>query len=1454
MALFVFITKACRAEAERHGYQNTLDRFCERVEKSQDTRNFDPFPAHYIVKKQFGARQGRLIAEKHSIQHLGEDHTVVVFVSVMIRGEHAYDAEFSRGAIEYGQRHFRGLFTQEELVSFVSDRVGKNPVVEKQRPTEAEYSFLYQVQGRNENMGDNVVYESADWVRLMQETPFKNWHSSIYQSVSEDLGAAVHGAEYRKVSGKPGWVVLIRRLPEHKALFLVAPLENSTGAQADVMQKKYGSLLSDNQVTTKMMLSKSKRAYPEIVLADGDLWLELQKEQLGNLALSPEETEIMERAKAPRGSFPLFINGRAGSGKSTILQYLFTDYLLYHLETRGIPSPPVYFTCSSMLLANARRVVESLIRCGGQYWHTDRQTALKDATPILDAAFREFHGHLLSLVSPQVRTERFGQEKYINYAKFRSLWLRKFSQNRQVMRDYSADLCWHVIRTYIKGASPDALLDPEEYRQIEQKQRSVSQEAYDWIYTNVWDRWYKELSESEEYWDDQDLARYLLESELIKPVYPAIFCDEAQDFTRLELEIILRMSIFSERKLAPSELPLVPFLFAGDQFQTLNPTGFRWDAIKAWFVEKFIFALDPNRKSGLEDINYQELTFNYRSTRPIVRFSNFVQALRVRLFEVNGVRPQTPWDDSPGSPVMFFDREDANFWEALKKFSDVVFVLPCAEGEELEFLKSDPILGKRIKFEEGVPSMPVLSAARAKGLEFNRVVVYGFGEAAEERLLTPLKGGEPHTSDPDAALPLEYYINRLYVSISRPKRQLLIVDTKQGSAKLWNFAGNAEFEAAILEGIKNGKSIWGQHIERPEIGRVDQIDTSIPVNIIENAETMEREGLARQDSYMLRQAAVSFKNAGEEDRSIKCRATAEKIDQSFLSAGKLFLQIGQIEPAIECYWSAGEEGWPRILEAVGTHPQILSRLEYAFADFLTGTKPFAVGHRTLVRLQESLGADIDKSINLSSVPWIKAVEKATEKLLSSTLNSAATAGEWNEIDKALSFFEDKGIRVNIAVRAKVAFKATNYQLAAKLWESTGKTELQDYKKAKAESTPYPARLSALNELELWSRIIEEWKEHLDVVLQGDSLGPVTIALARTGKLMEARTLALASRHLPSLLTILKIAEESRQPNIRDELNPIVAVLLIQAEKWDTVRQLMDKVESAKSSTAVALVRAFARSEAITQLPSEGKSGPVNQSNISDFLRRWYGVHKPGEFSPGFLSEVGAAIERAGKRVDALKYYETLMVSAEQTISQPAAIRWIVCKERQAANDLKRGDERPARDRKNEANEARRKHGIPQSQAFPEFPELTTFGVLLDELSKAKPNIEAVEIERAPEPIVVPTVEPSAAKDVEKKVAPALDGIHVPTEVLIRPYQFTFFHNTTRLNITHLETGESASFRDQGAQVSGDWVLVAKASSPHEFNSEKLPFLVTCEKSGFAIHFKLDRLQLIFSTPNDAPKT
>lgn len=216
----------------------------------------------------------------------------------------------------------------------------------------------------------------------------------------------------------------------------------------------------------------------------------------------------------------------------------------------------------------------------------------------------------------------------------------------------------------------------------------------------------------------------------------------------------------------------LPFAFAGDEFQTLNPTGFRWDAVKAAFVEKLIFELAPQLRREGAELNYHELRFNCRSATPIVHFCNLVQAVRAACFAIHELRPQRAWAPTDGAPpVLYFDARNGEFWNAFRDAAaGYVIIVTCLEGEEADFVRNDPVLRERVPFDDEVPRN-VPSAGRAKGCEYPAVIVYGFGEALDTDIVGGISAA-PAEVDARRTLTLQYFVKRastLQRSSRRPR-------------------------------------------------------------------------------------------------------------------------------------------------------------------------------------------------------------------------------------------------------------------------------------------------------------------------------------------------------------------------------------------------------------------------------------------------------------------------------------------------------------------------------------------------------------------------------------------------------------------------------------------------------------------------------------------------------------
>src|SRR5690606_6133339 len=75
------------------------------------------------------------------------------------------------------------------------------------------------------------------------------------------------------------------------------------------------------------------------------------------------------------------------------------------------------------------------------------------------------------------------------------------------------------------------------------------------------------------FWTKLSLIKYLENNQLVNRKYEVIFCDEAQDFTKVELEFINSISLYNDYNL--ENVIQYPIVFAGDALQTVNPTGFK---------------------------------------------------------------------------------------------------------------------------------------------------------------------------------------------------------------------------------------------------------------------------------------------------------------------------------------------------------------------------------------------------------------------------------------------------------------------------------------------------------------------------------------------------------------------------------------------------------------------------------------------------------------------------------------------------------------------------------------------------------------------------------------------------------------------------------------------------------------------------------------------------------------
>jgi|GEM_PF-4781926 len=543
------------------------------------------------------------------------------------------------------------------------------------------------------------------------------------------------------------------------------------------------------------LIKIAKKAYPlEIFLDDADDWIEyIVKNSQGNIALSPEEEDILIKLKSYsyKEKFPFFINGRAGSGKSTILQYLFSDYVVEFLSLRQqgkeLKYKPIYLTYNQKLKNKAIDNVSSIILAKSKNDLRDKLN-LKDKDVItrqISEFFNSFEveessNFLEDLIIKNGKTSNLFQKRRITYPEIRAYFKKIIDKGNK--GKFTPELIWYVIRSFIKGRgviSSDGKLEPldlDGYKSLSREIKTVSENTFRNIFDNFYPSYKKYLQENNLY-DDLDLIFEVFRYDAFDTKYSVIFCDEAQDFTRIEFDMILNLNIFLSDNIEINNLNYsnIPIVFAGDPFQTINPTGFSFEYLKALVYESYF------EKSGThQKLNEKELKFNYRSRDDIIKFSNLVQILRGILFNNKAITLQTEWlnnSNNLGNGVIYYSYDELDNIKDYISKSYYRFIFPTKNMSD-EIFQNDKLI-REIDPE-------IITPIDIKGLEDNWVVIYKFGEFFinnYNNLERYLNGG---FSSREEALPYEYFLNNFYVAITRAKVKLIIIDTKRARDEFWS--------------------------------------------------------------------------------------------------------------------------------------------------------------------------------------------------------------------------------------------------------------------------------------------------------------------------------------------------------------------------------------------------------------------------------------------------------------------------------------------------------------------------------------------------------------------------------------------------------------------------------------------------------------------------------------------
>jgi hypothetical protein len=1335
--MHVYASREFEQKANHYGLQKKVQKLCQDIESAEDIHKVQQEifgTVHQYLR--FNAGRYRLIG---STRRVG-DEQIVVLLDIFDKGK-KYD-DFSNEVRHKGKsENLDSLVSEAELHNYL-ENLQSSPEEEKRPILPEEMLPWLEPPGWELDTNDIVIYESQEWVtgfRKQQETSWGKYQALVERALSGDCEAANNPEEIEKMPGvklvgNGKEYILYSRItttdsPPKQVFFLIAPFNGQPSEEEieETVKKIALSSLGEacifsKEISLEELTPLARKSYPDYLLADEDCWFAIEKEEESNLALSAEEMRLLESVssrEADRSSLPIFINGRAGSGKSTMLLYLFADYCHRKYENganKNFKGNPLFLTYNERLLDVAKKGVSKILSSHHQFLVKNEGEKNGESKSELNADnfFKAFQQFLLEML-PVEETNNFLPDNYVSFYRFQKEYKAKC--NLPQAKKWNAEICWHAIRTFIKGYSSDGLMTPEDYVNIvSKKDRTISPEGFKEIYETIWQKWYQKLAEEENYWDDQDLIRKVIKGNYYRSDYGAVFCDEAQDFTKIELQLIMRLSLFSQYDLSQIPIISLPFAFAGDPLQTLNPTGFRWESVKAGFHDEIIKALDSKGQLNI-NMNLQELEFNYRSSSSIVGFINLIQLWRSVFFDLPELRAQKEWkkDDFP-EPQKFIFSEKFHPDELKKHVIDTIIIVPCEEGGEKEYVENDEVLKEMfVNSENEEPLKNVLSAIAAKGLEFAKVILYKFGEECGKIWGSNI-WNEARSSE-ERPVEFEYFFNKFYVAASRAKERLFIVDTMEGDRDFWSHASSEAEINKFLEKSQNA-DVWRGNVRAIALGKEpSEMRDDDPLAI---AKELQDKGLNLRSPELMRRAKQYYNLASQTKEANLCEARALKFEDRLLEAGKAFMALQERDEARICFWHG--MCWED-LEKWYEGYMDTAQVERALAQFMLEKEynPTAIWNFTEF-LENCVN---DRRLGKPSVrQWREVVARYTSEI-SNQGESDFTHYQWGRLGTMLLELKAHGERT-LECGGKCFFRAKNYQQAIECWKLCGATQTLEYFRARAENSGFPHNLEWLAKADDYQGVIEEWENAAKPkTIKKEFLEEVVWALREQKRSWDGLSLAIDLDDVALVKECFKEAMESESG--LKEFGDLVKYLIKRNEWMEAITIVeeswpkMTASEQERTNLRCDIVKAIAYSElALEEMSLEERQGYAkmnfeerqeydnklfeNRQRYDNLIKKVTAVSSlPKHIN---FKEIGSALERIGNYRNILEFYQPLCENRQEEKRNFARERWIATKRKQETYHRNKGELEKAEDIRWEIEDKSRRWGIDFNIQLLPYPDLS----------------------------------------------------------------------------------------------------------------------------------------------------
>lgn len=424
---------------------------------------------------------------------------------------------------------------------------------------------------------------------------------------------------------------------------------------------------------------------------------------------------------------------------------------------------------------------------------------------------------------------------------------------------------WQEIRNLIKGSirslsQKNKLISLDNYLALKNQSIFSSDRDYNQVYDLAVK--YQNWLESQKCWDELDLTHYIFNkfSQKDLGVYNAVYVDEIQDFTELQIQLILKFLKVEEKD---NYLP--KFFLSGQPEKVVNVEHFNWNKVTKIIID--LYSKTPQWLQIRKSIEPQRLNYNLLSSNTIIDLkSAFLSLCLSSSSSNNQLFIESSFLTSAHKPLIIFD-EKSKFFDD-KKFLGINNAIIVFNEEDKEELAN--------YFTEDKER--ILTINQIKDLKFDEVLVWNFFSKNEDTSV------ETSTDNQELAS-LKYY--DLSTCVSTAKNKLYFYDQKEHVT--WNLP---QIQGLIEKGdFSDLKSIFGREYSQEEI--------------VKTAKNFTKQGVKK--GYEI--AIELFKKAEEEIEAKKVEALLEEEQGNWSKAGDIWNNLSIFEEAIRCWNEIDQNLW-----------------------------------------------------------------------------------------------------------------------------------------------------------------------------------------------------------------------------------------------------------------------------------------------------------------------------------------------------------------------------------------------------------------------------------------------------------------------------------------------------------------------------------------------------------------